>query len=276
MFQSKHEQRDAQLPAARDRIKAAIEKDLAEDPSILALFYGGSVGKGNSDRYSDIDLRIIVADDMFDMYREKMKQRANRWGNVLFYEEMPLAYYCTFHYDSFVKVDLFQYRLKDVLPSFWLRHIEIFYDATGMLEDVVQKSKELVFDPTTEDVQFWRTKFFASVHELYRRVMRGELYYALSCLDTMRFLMTVGWYMEMGIQPNALGDWAKIEGSRSLLTEAQQAELAAWGCGRDEEELMYVAEKIVQSFKQIHASLCAQVGLKEDEAWVDDIMQQVF
>lgn len=276
MVQSKHEGRDAGLPAERERIKAAIEEDLAGDPSILALFYGGSVGQGNSDSYSDIDLRIIVADDMYEVYRDKMMQRAHRWGNILFVENMSFAHYCTIHYESFVKVDLFQYRLKDVLPSFWLRHIEIFYDATGLLEDVVRKSKELVFDPAIEDVQFWRTKFFASVHELYRRVMRGELYYALSCLDTMRFLMAVAWYMEKGIQPNALGDWAKIEGERSLLSAAQKEELAAWDCGRDETELMAVAERIVSSFKLVHASLCDQVGLAVDEAWIDRIMQQVF
>lgn len=276
MFHSKHEDRDATLPEERARIKASIEEDLAGDPSILALFYGGSVGRGNSDRYSDIDLRIIVADDMYEIYRDKMMQRAHRWGNILFVEDMPIAHYCTIHYDNFVKVDLFQYRLKDVLPSFWLRHIEIFYDATGMLEDVVQKSNELVFDPMIEDVHFWRTKFFASVHELYRRVMRGELYYAMSCLDTMRFLMTVGWCMERGIQPNALGDWAKVEGNRSVLTAKQQEELASWDCHRDEEKLMAVAEQIVQSFKQVHASLCDQVGLEVDEAWVDRIMEQIF
>lgn len=33
-----------------------IEDDLLNDPNILVVFYGGSIGNQNTDLYSDIDL----------------------------------------------------------------------------------------------------------------------------------------------------------------------------------------------------------------------------
>lgn len=276
MYESKHLQRDAEIPQHRQEIKDAIEKDLAGDPFILAVFYGGSIGSDNSDRYSDIDLRVIIAEEAFEQYREEKSIRAGRWGDLLFLEEVPYSNYSTAHYDSFVKVDLFYYRLKDVLPSFWLQNIEVFYDSTGILEDIVAKSKQLSFEPSIEDVELWRTKFLASLHELYRRVMRSELYYALSCLDTMRFLITSGWYMEKGIQPNALGDWAKVEGSRSILSSSQLEALAKWDSDRQPENIMAVVPEVVQTFKQVHQSLSEQVGLDVDSAWLETVIRKVL
>lgn len=276
LFESNHLQRDAEIPRHRQEIKEAIEEDLAGDPFILAVFYGGSLGSDNTDLYSDIDLRIIIAEEAFEQYRAENYSRAARWGNLLFFEETPYSNFSTAHYDSFVKVDMFYYRLKDVLPSFWLQNIEVFYDSTGMLEDIVAKSRQLTFEPSIEDVDLWRAKFMASLHELYRSVMRSELYHALSCLDTMRFLMTVGWHMEAGIQPNALGDWTKIEGGRSSLKSWQLEELAEWDSNRQPENMMAVVPGIVQAFKVVHKSLCEQVGLDEERDWIERVVRKVL
>lgn len=275
-FESKHLKRDAAIPKHRQLIKDAIEHDLAEDLFIIAVFYGGSIGNNNSNNYSDIDLRIVVADDAFEDYRKNKKHRATKWGNVLFFEDVPHSNYSTAHYDNFVKVDTFYYRLKDLLPSIWLRNIEIFYDSSEMLEDIVEKSRKLVFEQSCEDIELWRTKFFSFLHETYRRVMRGEIYYALTCLDYLRFSMATAWYMEAGIQPNALGDWAKIEGDRSQLQEWQLTQLAKWNCGRDPADIMDVATNIIPYFKKAHKSLCEMTGMDEEIEWVDEILSKVL
>lgn len=276
VFESNHLQRDAEIPKYRQLIKEAIEHDLKDDPFIIAVFYGGSIGNNDSDNYSDIDLRIVVAEEEFENYRLKKRERASKWGNVLFFEDVPYSNYSTAHYDHFVKVDTFYYRLKDVLPSIWLRNIEVLFDASEMLEDVVEKSWKLKFEPTCEDVEYWRTKFFAYLHETYRRAMRGESYYALNCLDNLRFFMTTAWYMEAGVQPNALGDWAKIEGDRSELQHWQLTQLAKWSSGRDPGDIMRVVAAMMPEFKRVHASLCEKVGLAEKPEWVEEIIHKVL
>lgn len=276
VFESKHRERDAEIPMHRQMIKEKIERDLLDDPFIVAVFYGGSIGNNDSDNYSDIDLRIVVAEEEFENYRAKKRKRATRWGAVSFFEDVPYSNYSSAHYENFVKVDTFYYRLKDVLPSFWLRNIEVLFDTSEMLEDVVEKSRKLTFNPSCEDVELWRTKFFAYLHESYRRVMRNEIYYALNCLDNLRFFMTTAWYMEAGIQPNALGDWAKIEGDRSQLEEWQLAKLAEWGSGRNPEDIMNAVINMIPEFKRVHRLLCEKVGLDEDIQWVEGIINKVL
>src|SRR5690625_2291598 len=99
-----------------------IEQDLSNDDQVLAVYYGGSIGNRNTDLYSDIDLRIVVNDDHFEEYRINKKQRAKKWGNVLFFEDFPWSTYSIAHYDTFIKVDTFYYRMKDIQPSIWLQN----------------------------------------------------------------------------------------------------------------------------------------------------------
>ncbi|MHA6260183.1 hypothetical protein ACXYMX_09745 [Sporosarcina sp. CAU 1771] len=275
-FDCKHLLRDARIPEHRQTIKEAIEKDLADDMHIIAVFYGGSIGNEDTDVYSDIDLRIVVRNEAFEEYRDNKKKRAEKWGEVLFFEDLPYVNYSTAHYDNFVKVNTFYYRLKDLLPSASLRNIEVFYDESEMLEDIVKKSNQMQLKFTKEDVELWRTKFFAYLHELYRRVMRNELYYGLRYLDNLRFSIVTAWYMEAGMQPNPFGDWAKVEGERSHLKNDQLELLKSWSCSRDPVEIMDVTQRIIPEFKRVHRILCEQVRLEENADWVDEVLNKVL
>ena len=213
---------------------------------------------------------------MYDRYRKNKKQRASKWGNVLFYEDLPYTNYSTAHYDNFVKVDTFYYHLTDIMPSVWMRNIEVFFDASEMLEDIIDKSMTLSYELTPEIIEIWRSKFFAYLHEVYRRVMRNEIYYALQCLDNIRFSIVKAWYIEVGLQPNLYGDWAKVEGERSPLKDWQLELLGSWNASRNPHEIMQILKRIIPEFKRLHESLCEQVGMKENEEWVEKVLNKVF
>ncbi|PYZ93927.1 hypothetical protein CR194_09185 [Salipaludibacillus keqinensis] len=253
-----------------------IEKDLLTDENVIAVFYGGSIGTGNTDLFSDIDLRIVVKDEAYEDYRLNKKERAKNWGRVLFFEDFPWATYCVAHYDTFIKIDAFYYKTEDLKPSVWLQNIHIVHDKTGFIKKILLRSQNLHYRPTVQEVEIWRTKFFAYVHEAYRRVNRKELYYALNCLDDLRKSMVTAWYMEKGIQPNDFGDWAKYEGERSKLDRWQLSLLADWDSSREPNEIMSVIEKIIPEFKKTHKSLCVKVELKEDPEWVDEVLGMVL
>ncbi|MET3697441.1 aminoglycoside 6-adenylyltransferase [Bacillus oleivorans] len=274
-LETKHKKRDLEIPRYRQKLLNAIEQDLLNDANVLSVFYGGSIGNQNTDLYSDIDLRIVVKDEVFDEYRLNKKERAKNWGKVLFYEDFPWATYSVAHYDSFIKVDSFYYKIKDIKPSVWLKNIKIVHDTTGLIEDVLEKSMGLSYKPSVQDIEIWRSKFFAYVHEAYRRVMRKEIYYALHCLDNLRLSMTTAWYMEAGIQPNTFGDWAKLEGKRSQLYDWQLSLLEQWFSSREPYEIIKVIQNIFPEFKRVHKSLCNKLGLEEDPEWVDEILNMV-
>ncbi|MCG7317206.1 hypothetical protein MHL86_08080 [Brevibacillus laterosporus] len=165
--------------------------------------------------YSDIDLRIIVKDEFFEEYRANKKQRAKNWGNVLFYEDDPLANYSVAHFSSFIKVDSFYYQTE-------------------------------------------------------------EMYYALQCVDTLRFLVAAAWLMEAGIQPNTLGDWAKMEGSRSNLQNWQLTLLANWDCSRDSVKILHVLHCIIVEYKKVHNNLCRDYHIAENPEWVDGVFDMIL
>ncbi|CAM5194899.1 hypothetical protein UACE39S_02304 [Ureibacillus acetophenoni] len=268
--------RDLALPKYREDLLKAIEEDLLVDENILGIFYGGSLANENTDLYSDIDLRIVVKDDVFEEYRLNKKQRANNWGRVLFYEDFPWSTYSIAHYDTFVKVDTFYYKVKDIQPSVWLQNIKIVRDTDSLLKNVLEKSATLSYSPSVEELEFWRTKFFAYVHEIYRRVMRNEIYYALRCLDNIRLSMTTGWYMDAGLQPNTFGDWAKLEGNRSKLTEVQLNLLEQWYSSRDTREILQVVKNIIPEFLIVHKSLCGKLEIDENLETIEEILNLVF
>ncbi|WP_018931203.1 aminoglycoside 6-adenylyltransferase [Gracilibacillus lacisalsi] len=276
-FVSRHFERDLKIPKHRQDLINSIEKDLLNDDDVLGVFYGGSIGNDNTDLYSDIDLRIVVSPEKFQEFILNKKERLKRWGNVVYFEDLgPDVTYSIAHYDCFIKIDTFYYKFEDIKPSVWLQNIKIVRDLDGQLEDTLNKSTSLSYKPSREEIEFWRTKFFAHFHEAYRRAMRKELYYALKCIDSLRLSMITGWYMEVGIQPNAFGDWAKYEGERSKLIDWQLSLLDSWECGRDVSEIINVMKSIVPEFKRVHLNICNKFGIEERTEWVDEIVHMAI
>ncbi|MEW9502440.1 hypothetical protein [Jeotgalibacillus marinus] len=275
-LETKHRERDLEIPKHRQNLINAIQKDLLGDDNVLAVFYGGSLGNENTDLYSDIDLRIVVKDVVFEEYRLNKKQRAKNWGNVLYYEDFPWATHSVAHFKGFIKVDTFYYTVKDVKPSVWLQNIKIVHDTTGLLKDVLDTSNKLIYEPTVEEIEIWRTRFFAYVHEAYRGVMRQEFYNALSYLDALRLSITTAWYMEAGLQPNNFGYWAKLEGKRSKLQDWQLTLLEQWNSSRESDEIMSVIKSMVPEFIRVHKNLCKKYELEEYPDLVDEILNMVL
>ncbi|MFD2993602.1 hypothetical protein ACFS5O_18305 [Fictibacillus nanhaiensis] len=253
-----------------------IEQDLVADNNVLAVFYGGSIGKGNTDFYSDIDLRIVVQDADFEKFRQNKKQRAMNWGNVLFFEDFPWTNYSIAHYDSFIKVDTFYYKKKDLHPSIWMQHLKIVYDPEGHVNSINQQSLQLSYTPSVEELEIWRTKFFAYVHEFYRRIMRSEFSYAKQCLENMIYSMVSGWYMNAGLQPNTFGDWSKVEGKSSPLADWQRMLLTNWRYTSNEEDMLRVFKNILPEFQKLHKKLCEIVEITYEQKWEDEILKKVL
>ncbi|MGD6795373.1 hypothetical protein [Metabacillus indicus] len=274
-LENKLEVRDLQIPKSRKDLKQKIERDLLDDHNVLAFFYGGSIGNGNTDLYSDIDLRIVVKDALFEQYRQNKKERAKNWGNVLFFEDFPRSTYSIAHFDTFIKVDSFYYTTKDIVPSVWLNNIKIIKDHQSLLGNVLASSQHLNYEMNIEQFDVWRYKFFAYAHETYRRCKRNEIFYALNCLDWLRWSIAAGWYMDKGYPANNPGDWAKIEGERSKLTERQQELLKGWHSSRDPEQILMVMRTMLPEFVEVHRKLCEKLGVDENPNLISKILELV-
>ncbi|QHJ69890.1 aminoglycoside 6-adenylyltransferase [Planococcus halotolerans] len=263
--EEKNLQRDSQLPEVRGQLLDRILNDLEQDSDVLAIYLAGSLAKGNADSYSDIDLHTVVKPEKLEGFIADKFGRAGKWGNVLFYEGIAASPVIVSHYDCFVKVDSWYHTADDLKPSIWMKGMKILYDPYSILEPIHQLSEEAVYKTTPAEVEFWRTKMLAFIHETYRAAMRGEPYYALANLDSVRWLMAYGWYMEMNRHLDSPYQvWSKIEGSRSHLSEEQLQRLASWEADRDPRSVLTALESISTEFTRLNKTLSERVGMDDN------------
>nr|WP_251027604.1 nucleotidyltransferase domain-containing protein [Bacillus sp. ISL-41] len=252
--------------------------DLTSDPNVLAIYQAGSLARGNFDNYSDIDLHIIVNPELKADFIKEKRNRAAKWGSVLFYEDFnPSSPVVVTHYDCFVKIDSWYHSPEEVAPSIWLKGYKVLYDPKNIISHVIRSSSHKVYKPSAGEVEFWRGKLLAFIHETYRAVMRGEIYYALSNLDRVRWLIVSGWYMEMEEHLDSpYGVWSKIEGERSKLDQGQLSLLESWECGRNPKQIMNIVVNIVPEILRLNKYLSNQVEIEDHEDHIRKVIDMVI
>ncbi|WP_254660936.1 nucleotidyltransferase domain-containing protein [Bacillus sp. FJAT-27225] len=266
------------MPKHREILLKNALDDLVNDPNVLAIYQGGSLAKGNYDNYSDIDLHIIVKPSKKEEFIRQKRDRARNWGTVLFFEDFhPSSPVVVTHYECFVKIDSWYHIPKEVVPSIWLKGYEILHDPNNLISEVINLSSHELYEPSSQEVEFWRGKVLAFVHETYRAAMREEHYYALSNLDRIRWLIVSGWYMEMNIHLDSpYGVWSKIEGNRSQLNDWQLSLLISWNCGRTTNEIMKTMVSMMPEFLRLNKFLSKKVNIPDQSEEVQKIIEMAY
>ena len=277
-FNSRHKNRDSNLSNARDLLLNNILNDLKSDPEVIGIYLSGSLAKENYDKYSDIDIHVVVKKDSRDTFINNKFERPKRWGEILFYEKVnPRRPVAVVHFKSFIKVDTWFHSLEEIKPTIWLSGSRVLYDPKNLIQPVLDESQNIKYQVTPDEVDQWRGKIFAYIHEVYRSVMRGELYYAISMLNSFRWQMARGWHMEMGIRVDSgSGVWSKVEGARSPLKQWQGDLLTSWHCQLEKVEVMKTLTRMTPEFLKLHHSLCEMTGLEKREEWCEDVINTVL
>ena len=277
-YESRHLERDLLLPKQRESLLEKILEDLKADPNVLAIYQAGSMARGNFDNYSDIDVHIIVTPDKKADFIKNKRNRGKKWGEVLFYEDFnPSSPVVVSHYNSFIKVDSWYHSPEEMEPSIWLKGYKILYDPKNIISQIIQDSAYEVYTPSSEEVNFWRGKLLAFIHETYRAVMREEIYYALSNLDRVRWLVVSGWYMEMEQHLDSpYGVWSKIEGKRSKLNPSQLSLLERWYSDRNTNQIMKTLADMVPEILRLNKYLSNKVDIEENEEHIKRIIELAY
>jgi predicted nucleotidyltransferase len=275
---TKHRERDLLLAGHREVLLENALKDLTSDKDVLAIYLSGSLAKGSYDDYSDIDLHTIVTPGKKNDFIKEKRDRSARWGNVLYFEDSnPRSPVIVTHYDCFVKMDCWFHAPEEIAPSIWLKGLKVLYDPHSLISGVFEESSKMEYEPSKEEVEFWRGKVVAFIHETYRAALRDELYYALSNLDMVRWLVASGWYMEKNQHlDSAYGVWSKVEGKRSKLNKAQLALLACWECGRDSELILATIVKMYPEIFRLNRKLSEKVGIQEQREHLERLIRMVI
>lgn len=86
----------------------SISESLKKDRLVQAIFLKGSMGRGENDEHSDVDLYVLVNEEDEKEFLENRIEHLNAYRNLLFYDDIfIIAPQIIAVYDDLLHVDLF-------------------------------------------------------------------------------------------------------------------------------------------------------------------------
>ena len=176
-----------ELNAARQLLLDRVVEYFLAKQGIEVLFVQGSVASGSTDEFSDIDFRVVVQPEFYEHFLWERFSAPKHWGEWLYNEWTGIQWVCVSDFKPFNKIDVLYFKPEHLQPSPWyLKPIQVIYDPKTLINQVIEASQGLEFTLDVDEVNRLISKGLAQAEEVYRRVMRGELFYAQSLLDNFR------------------------------------------------------------------------------------------
>ena len=177
-----------ELNLARRCLLYKTVKYFLKREGIKALYVQGSVAADLTDEFSDIDFRVVIESKLYKKYISERFSAPKRWGEWIYNEwAVSRPWICVSHFKPFNKIDVLYLKPEEIQPSPWfLLPAKIIYDPEGLIRQIIQVSDGLKFTIDIEEIDRLISKGLAYAEEAYRRVMRDEMFYAQSLLDSFR------------------------------------------------------------------------------------------
>jgi len=193
----------------RSKLLNNIVNYFKDDIRVLGVFVSGSFAENTTDEYSDLDVRIVLEEDFLKEAIEDMEKFPKAWGNLL-YNELPYEFNncCISHFDNFLKAEVLYYTISDLTPSPWHKNISIYKDTNNLIKNLKDNSQIIDFKPNVNEVNRCINDFYAAIHETYRRLKRGELFFAIRLLEKAKEKLINLWDY---IKENPTRQWYKLE-----------------------------------------------------------------
>jgi predicted nucleotidyltransferase len=160
------------------------------DDRVVGMILGGSLAHGTADFYSDVDLYIVARDESFEAVFDERDVAAEALGSHLFrFAVDPITRGSQDYYVAYrgpIKFDFMYYRESEVVPGPKWIGCPALKDTTGLVNDVLTRSRDLPPPPTQEVLLHLNQKFWTWCWYVFGKIMRGELWEALDGLHTVR------------------------------------------------------------------------------------------
>lgn len=152
----------------RDAILQNILAELRNDVRIVSVILAGSTSRGFQDRYSDIDLVIVIENESFDLccdewieWFENTHSVLQRFGGVLHHGKQIFCYFL----EGYLEVDLV-FESRNAISPRTDRSIE--FDRTGVLEE-----EFIVLDGQVTESQ--KEQYQNSISNVWYNITRGAI-----------------------------------------------------------------------------------------------------
>jgi len=163
----------------RSLLQALIHRFSAM-PEIRGMFLSGSIASGSEDAASDIDLRVLVADEAWNAVLPQRGLLVERFDSFLFHQSIESDHTVSYFSGGF-KLDCFYYRTSQFSPSPWLSlPTVIIFDHDRTLARAIRLSNGLSFKAEETQVEWAARNAAAHAIESAKRLWRGDIAYAES------------------------------------------------------------------------------------------------
>ena len=162
----------------RSEILNSAVASLGTLDGVDAIYLSGSLAENVEDQYSDIDLRVIIADSAYESVLALREHLPTTWGPFLFHQTVGDIYTVTY-YESLTKADVFYYAAGAVTPSPWFNvGTKVLLERSGHLRAILAASEKLPFTAAAHEIVQHIQTCVAGLIESAKRLRRGETIYA--------------------------------------------------------------------------------------------------
>jgi hypothetical protein len=172
------------LPLHRARTLAACEH-AAADERVLGMCIGGSFAGGSPDVYSDVDLKLVVADDVYGDVAADLEGFAAAAGDVVASfraDHLGLPHLLIVLYDDLIHADFLVLRRFELRAESAEVPLVVLWERDGAVSAEIATVQE----GTPVDVEWFERRIWTWLWYGQTKVLRGELYEALDMLGYIR------------------------------------------------------------------------------------------
>ena len=179
-------------PEHRD-LASGILQLLLRDEKVLGVYLSGSFAQGKPDRYSDLDLYILVKSQDRDPMKQAHRTLRKNVGELI--SEFPATHLNDSNqiialYEGTYPIHVdYQYRSpNELVPRKKDRHVVIFWDNSGELGAWKTKCSVAreTLAPNREALQYFEDRFWVWCIYADSKIRRGELWEARDMIEYLR------------------------------------------------------------------------------------------
>jgi hypothetical protein len=252
----------------------AFEAEARKDAAVLGVLYTGSLARGDFDRFSDLDIKLWLADD-WPPGQDRLRELLGWLGEV--------QYICIHGEDGVTggvgphwrRTDLDLIRATELKPEPWLRTARVVKDTEGVLARLVAKSPPEAIQATLEQARELMETMIDSQIYLALHNARGAVWSAMGevsgeCSELYTLLARLRGRNSYGFRYVEL-----------LLSPEEQALMrAAWPVAPDQAEVRRAARALWDWARHVGVAaereLSASLDLEIDEAGLLAAVDRIY
>ncbi len=226
------------------------------DPRVQAALLGGSYAKRTSDEYSDLDLSVIVADEVYEEFYASRAAFLGELGELVFLAHFNLPYIAFTMYADGTEAELI-FASPSRLDQIQCGPFVTLIDKQGILVDAQFPPPDSTPEEQREELQHQIACFWHDFSHFLTAMSRGQLWWAYGQLEELRRLcMNL-----MRFQYDMAGEICEHEKIDGLLSSAVLAPLAASCVQMEHDSILRAGRSLVACYQQLAIPLAAEHGL---------------